>query len=135
MHNTKFCGSGICGGKCGQEIIYLRNLLCDFGAGQTKPTTVFEDNASCICMSENPANPERSRHIDTRKYFLRDMVRDKMLKLFKVAGPNNVADALTKSLPSPAFVKHREYLWGSKKPFEAFHARIAGFPAARTNGG
>ena len=51
-------------------------------------------------MSENPANPERSRRIDTRKYFVQDMVRDKLLKLYKVAGPNNVADSLTKSMES-----------------------------------
>eukprot|EP00961_Rhodomonas_salina_P117870 1586256-Rhodomonas_salina.1 len=49
-------------------------------------------------MSEDPVNAERSRHIDTRIYFLRDMGRDKLLKLRKCAGTQNVADALTKSL-------------------------------------
>mmetsp|Transcript_60975 Transcript_60975/g.125686 ORF Transcript_60975/g.125686 Transcript_60975/m.125686 type:complete len:88 (-) Transcript_60975:8-271(-) len=34
----------------------------------------------------------------------------------------------SKSLPSPSFTKHRTYLWGLKQPFEAFHARIVGFP-------
>eukprot|EP00286_Rhodomonas_abbreviata_P023384 CAMPEP_0181307058 /NCGR_PEP_ID=MMETSP1101-20121128/10653_1 /TAXON_ID=46948 /ORGANISM="Rhodomonas abbreviata, Strain Caron Lab Isolate" /LENGTH=129 /DNA_ID=CAMNT_0023413201 /DNA_START=227 /DNA_END=612 /DNA_ORIENTATION=- len=111
--------------------ITLRNLLSDLGSTQTHPTRIWEDNASCIAMSENPSNPERSRHIDTRKFFLRDMVRDGWLKLLKVAGMENVADALTKSLPAQAFHKHREYLWGSKKPFVAFHARIAGFPNVR----
>eukprot|EP00961_Rhodomonas_salina_P096952 1304279-Rhodomonas_salina.1 len=75
-------------------------------------------------MSENPVNAERSRHIDTRIYFLRDMVRDKLLVLQKCAGTQNVADALTKSLPAPAFEKHREYLWGSGVPFSAFRARL-----------
>ena len=75
-------------------------------------------------MSENPVNAERSRHIDTRLYFLRDMVRDKLLKLRKCAGTQNVADALTKSLPAQSFVKHREYLFGSRVPFEAFYVSI-----------
>mmetsp|Transcript_30543 Transcript_30543/g.63105 ORF Transcript_30543/g.63105 Transcript_30543/m.63105 type:complete len:82 (-) Transcript_30543:45-290(-) len=79
-------------------------------------------------MPENPANPERSRHIDTSMFFLRDMVRGRIIKLIKVAGTENVADALTKSLPSPSFAKHSTYLWGSKKSFEAFHASIVGFP-------
>eukprot|EP00961_Rhodomonas_salina_P164305 2213300-Rhodomonas_salina.1 len=71
---------------CGQEVIYLRNLLRDLGHSQgARPTTIYEDNASCIFMSENPVNVERSRHIDTRKYFLRDMVRDGILKLKKCA--------------------------------------------------
>lgn len=120
---------------CGQEVIYLRNLLRDLGHPQTTPTQIYEDNASCIAMSENPANPKRSRHIDTRMYFLRDMVRDGLLKLRKVAGTRNVADALTKSLPAPSFHQNRTHLWGLKVPFEAFHAHIARFPATRTSGG
>eukprot|EP00961_Rhodomonas_salina_P220517 2981430-Rhodomonas_salina.1 len=72
-------------------------------------------------MSENPVNADRSRHIDTLRYWLRDMVRDRILKLRK-AGTQNVADALTKSLPYPSFSKHCEYLQGSGRPFEAFYA-------------
>lgn len=75
-------------------------------------------------MSENPVNAERSKQIDTHKWFLRDMVRDKVLKLSKVAGKQNVANALTKSLPSPSFHKHREYLFGSRVQFEAFYVSI-----------
>ena len=63
-------------------------------------------------MSENPTNRERSRHVDVRVHFLRDMVRDGAVKLIKCAGTQNVADALTKSLPKPAFHKHRELLHG-----------------------
>eukprot|EP00961_Rhodomonas_salina_P176806 2383666-Rhodomonas_salina.1 len=75
---------------CGQEIIYLWNLLRDLGHSQgDRPTTVYEDNTSCILMSENQVNAELSRHIDTRLYFLRDMVQDKMLKLRKCAGTQN----------------------------------------------
>jgi len=94
------------------------------GHAQQDATRIFEDNASCILMSENPANAERSRHIDTRVWFLRDMVRDGILKLQKCSGLQNVADALTKSLPSPSFFKHRTYLWGSRIPFEAFRVKI-----------
>eukprot|EP00961_Rhodomonas_salina_P295888 3935860-Rhodomonas_salina.2 len=75
-------------------------------------------------MSESPVNAERSRHIDTRLYFLCDMVRDKLLKLRKCTGTQNVADALTKSLPAQSFVKHQEYLFGSWVPFEAFYVSI-----------
>ena len=32
--------------------------------------------ASCIRMSENPTNRERSRHVDVCVHFLRDMERD-----------------------------------------------------------
>ena len=32
-------------------------------------------------MSKNPTNRERSRHVDVRVHFLRDMVRDGSVKL------------------------------------------------------
>eukprot|EP00961_Rhodomonas_salina_P194154 2621596-Rhodomonas_salina.2 len=82
-------------------------------------------------MSENPDNAERSRHIDTRIYFLRDMpVRDKLLRLKKCAGTQNVADALTKSLPGPSFLKHRPYLFGSRVPFKAFRVSVGARPSS-----
>jgi len=69
-------------------------------------------------MSHNPVKPERSRHIDIKKYFLRDLVRDKVVKLLKCPGPQNVADALTKSVPGPTLAKHRQWLLGTNTQFK-----------------
>jgi hypothetical protein len=81
-------------------------------------------------MSENPTNRDRSRHVDVRVHFLRDMVRDVAVKLIKCAGTQDVADALTKSLPKPAFHKHREFLHGTAQSFSAFFASAYMSPVA-----
>jgi hypothetical protein len=88
-------------------------------------------------MSENPTNRERSRHVDVRVHFLRGMVRDGSVKLIKCAGTQNVADAPTKSLPRPAFHKHREFLKGTAQSFSAFSASAyePGVPAYVTERG
>ncbi len=91
-------------------------------SSQVKATEIWEDNASCIMMSENPTNRDRSRHVDVKVHFLRDLVRDGHVKLLKCAAMQNVSDVLTKSLPRPAFEKHREYMIGTRVPFSAFHA-------------
>ena len=96
--------------QAGQEVLYLRALLKGLAYLQHGPTQIWEDNTSCILMSENPTSRERSRHVDVCVHFLRDMVRDGSVKLIKCAGTQNVADALTKSLPRPAFHKHREMM-------------------------
>eukprot|EP00961_Rhodomonas_salina_P034191 460270-Rhodomonas_salina.1 len=80
--------------------------------------------AASICcqeMSENPTHADRACYIDMHLYFLRDMVRNGVVKLIKVSGTENVADALTnlKSLPAPAFEKYCQYLWGSGVPFSS----------------
>ncbi len=108
--------------QAGQEVVYLRALLRGFGYPQVGATENWEDNASCIMMSENPTNRDRSRHVDVKVHFLRDLVRDGHVKLLKCAGTQNVSDALTKSLPRPAFEKHREYMIGTRVPFSAFYA-------------
>ena len=116
--------------QAGKEILYLRALLKGLACPQHQPTQLWEDNASCILMSENPTNRERSRHVDVRVHFLRDMVRDGAVKLIKCAGEHNVADVLTKSLPKPAFHKHREFLHGTAKSFSAFYAAAHVIPVA-----
>eukprot|EP00961_Rhodomonas_salina_P134027 1803276-Rhodomonas_salina.2 len=77
-------------------------------------------------MSENQVNLEQSLHIITRLYFILDLVHDGVMKLVKCAWTENVADALTKSVPFPTLEKHRSYLWGSGVPFSAFWIRSQG---------
>eukprot|EP00961_Rhodomonas_salina_P170864 2303698-Rhodomonas_salina.1 len=96
-----------------QEVVYLRAMLRGFGYKQLGPTVVWEDNAACIQIANNPVNSKFTRHIDTRRYYVRDLVHDGELVLVKCAGTNNVADALTKSLPGPAWKLHRPYLTGT----------------------
>ena len=33
---------------CGQEVVYIRAILRDFGVTQTQPTLIYEDNLACI---------------------------------------------------------------------------------------
>ena len=78
------------------------------------PILKREDNEPCIMMSENPTNRDRSRHVDVKVHYLRDLVRDGHVKLVKCPGTQNVSDDLTKSfLVRPPFQKHREYMWGT----------------------
>ena len=77
--------------QAGKEVLYLRAVLKGFACPQTRPTELWEDNASCILMSENPTNRERSRHVDVRVHFLRYIVQDGAVKLIKCAGTQSVA--------------------------------------------
>jgi len=69
-------------------------------------------------MSENLVRRKFSRHIDIRRYFVRELVLAGFLKLVPLRTHKMVADALTKSLPSPAFVRHRQIMTGHV-PFAA----------------
>jgi hypothetical protein len=92
----------------------------EVSATQTKPTEIWEDNASCIMISENPTNGNRSRHVDVKVRYLRDLAQNGHVKLVKGAGTQNVSDALTKSFARHAFERHREYMCAEKGAFFRF---------------
>jgi len=104
----------------GQEVVYLRAILRGLGYEQVQTTEVWEDNAACIQISKNPVYCKFTRHIDVRRYYVRDLVQDRVMVLVKCAGTHNVADALTKSLPGPAWSTHRLYLTGTRTEYKAF---------------
>ena len=71
-----------------------------------------EDNVACIYMSKSSAMYHKSKHIDVRVYRLREFVRDGEMMLYHVSTNDQVADVLTKSLQSVAFIKHRSIMLG-----------------------
>jgi len=83
-------------------------------------TCVWEDNAACILISQNPVNRDRSRHVDVKFHFVRERVRAGEIKFYKCWGPLNVANALTKSLPRPAFHKHASFMHGTRSSYWPF---------------
>ena len=98
--------------QCGQEVVYLRKILRDFGSTPTGPTRIYEDNLACVAMSENPVRRKYSCHIGICRYFVRDLVAQQVLKLVPLRTNLMVADARTKSLPAPAHAKHRDIMIG-----------------------
>jgi hypothetical protein len=66
--------------QCGQEVIYLREILSNFGFTPIGPTRIYEDNLARVAMSENPVRRKYSRHIDIRRYFVRDLVAQQVIK-------------------------------------------------------
>ncbi len=70
-----------------------------------------------------PLPIEIGLHVDAKVHFLRDLVRDGHAKLMKCSGPQDVCDALTKSLPRPIFERHRAH-GRNQVPFSAFYASM-----------
>jgi len=98
--------------QTGQEAIYLRETLTDFGFAPNQATLLYEDKLASGAMSENPVRRKFSRHIDIRKYYVRELVLNGFLKLVPLRTHKMEADALTKSLPTPAFTGHRHIMTG-----------------------
>ena len=81
------------------EIIWLRQLMHDFGFPPSTPALIYCDNESAIKLAKNPVFHERTKHIEIDCHFTRDKIIDKTVKLMPIRTQFQLADMLTKPLP------------------------------------
>ncbi|GJV04566.1 retrovirus-related pol polyprotein from transposon TNT 1-94 [Tanacetum coccineum] len=81
-----------------KEAIWLRGLLEELGI-ESNTLAVNCDNQGAIHLSRNHVFHERTKHINVRYHFIREVLEAKMVKVLKVGTEHNVADALTKVVP------------------------------------
>jgi hypothetical protein len=58
-------------GQCCVQLLWMRQTLQDFGYNMSKVALLCH-NESAICLTNNPMNHSRTKHIDTQHHFLRD---------------------------------------------------------------
>ena len=76
------------------------------------------DNQSGIHLSENLVFHDRSKHVDIRYHYIRDMVKLGSIRLQHIGTDEQVADILTKPLGKVKFFTFREQLGVIHKPFD-----------------
>ncbi|KAL2241729.1 UNVERIFIED_CONTAM: Retrovirus-related Pol polyprotein from transposon TNT 1-94 [Sesamum indicum] len=81
-----------------KEAIWLDGLIKEIGFSKEK-LVVFSDSQSSIQLCKNPVFHDRTKHIDVRFHFIRDIVGKDVIKLEKIKTEENPADMGTKSLP------------------------------------
>ena len=92
------------------EVVWLRKLLSNFFYLQLDATCIYCDNQSCVKLSENPVFHDKSKNIEIKYHYIRDMVERGAEKLQYVATDEHIADVLTKPLDRVKFKYFREKL-------------------------
>ena len=73
-------------------------------------TVILCNNQICIKMTENPMFHDRSKHIEIRYFYIRDMMQKGAIKLQYVSTDEQVADMLMKPLSRVKFEYFRDKL-------------------------
>jgi hypothetical protein len=90
--------------QCGSE------SYSDLFSTELEPTIIHCDNQSCIKLFENPVFYDRSKHIEMRYHYVRNMVQKNILSIQYISTTKQTADILTKSLSLTKFVYFRDKL-------------------------
>lgn len=98
--------------SCACQVVWLRRILESIGIAQREEesTVMYCDNMSTIKLSRNPVMHKRSKHIDVRFHFLRDLTNDGVVELVHCSTHVQIADILTKPLKMDTYEKMRGML-------------------------
>lgn len=87
-----------------KEAIWMRGLISELGVPQDV-IKVYCDSHSAICLTKNDMYQFKTKHIDIKYHFIRDIVAEGKIKVDKIHTDEDPADMLTKSLSNTKF-KH-----------------------------
>ena len=82
------------------EVAWVVRLLADLQIHSLQPVTLHCDNQSAIHIAKNPIFHERTKHIEVDCHFTRDKVLEGLIQLTYLPTSSQLADVLTKILPS-----------------------------------
>nr|GEY99222.1 retrovirus-related Pol polyprotein from transposon TNT 1-94 [Tanacetum cinerariifolium] len=88
--------------KAVKESIWLKGLLIELGVN-LRLVVVNCDKQSAIHLSRNATFHERTKHINVRYYFIKEIVESKEIEVAKISTKDNAADAFTKVVPGSKF--------------------------------
>ena len=94
---------------CSRRVVWMHTLLGELGYN-LKPVPICGDNQGSIFIASNPVTEKRSKHIDIRFHFIREVIEKKYVELYFIDGENNPADMLTKNLGRIKFQKFRDMI-------------------------
>jgi hypothetical protein len=88
---------------------HLYKMAKDFRVART-PAVIHVDNQAAMASAKDFRVSQRSKHIATKHFYIRNLLEDGVYKLQYIPSRSNLADILTKPLKPAAFIKLRSKL-------------------------
>ena len=108
------------------KTVFLRRLLSSFGAAQSMPTIIEEDNQAAIAVAESDMITSRIRHIPRRYFRIRELIQGTGSLVDGDYDPPDIAirycntdynlsDLLTKATDKETLRRHRAVLFRTSR--------------------
>ena len=95
---------------CACQAIWMKKILTELKYSDEDCITIWCDNSSTIKLSKNLVLHGRSKHIDVRYHFLRNLVKAGSIDLVHCGSKDQLADVMTKPLKVDDFQRLRGLL-------------------------
>ena len=101
-----------------REAVWLCKLLTDLFDHEMDYTIIHCDNQSCVKLFENHVFHDRSKHIEIKYHYIRDMVQRKTIHVQYLPTHEQIEDIFTKPLANTKFKYFCEKLaWWRLPPY------------------
>ena len=90
-----------------KEAIYIIALLKELGYYRQTKFPIYVDNKSAIDLSENPIFHERTKHINVKYHYIRNLINKGTIDVIFISTEDQKADGFTKALDK---VKYKKFL-------------------------
>jgi len=104
------------GSETAKCIMYYRMLLDELGHPCDLPTKCFIDNTAARDLAYNPEHHKRTKHIERRHFFIRELVERLVLCVPFVKSKDNKADFFTKIFSPGDFFRLRQMVMNKPEP-------------------
>mgnify|MGYP000347213400 FL=1 len=83
--------------KASKELLWLKKFLQELGLMQER-YILYYDSKTAIHLSKNSSFHSKSKHIDVRYHWIRDVLEEKQMHIEKIHTNENGSDMMTKCL-------------------------------------
>jgi hypothetical protein len=95
---------------CVMEMDFVRQVIESLDFEVKLPMKMHVDNVSAIELARNYSTSGRTKHIDVRFHYIREMIEQGMLEIVFVPTNRNIADILTKNVSLEKYKSHSHCL-------------------------
>src|SRR5258706_2851509 len=81
-----------------QEVVWLRDLLCELGITNKSPSTLHMDNQGAVSLTCRAGDSNKTKHINIRYHFIRSHIECKCIEVQYLPMDEMTADILMKNL-------------------------------------
>ena len=94
--------------EASKEAVYLKRFAEELDLSQSDALELFEDNKGARDLAYNPEHHSRTKHIDRRHFYVRELVEKGEIVVPYVHSDDNLADFFTKPLSAKRFFMLRD---------------------------